>query len=86
MSHSNSSHIAPTFPLAMASPGESVRISSIRQGQNIQMRMLSMGIKIDDVVTVLHSHGHGNVLIAKGDSRYTMGGGMALKIQVVKEN
>lgn len=74
-----------SFPLVMASPGESVRIVAIHPGHKIHQRMLGMGVRVNDIVEVIQSHGHGGVLIVKGDNRYTLGGGMAFKIQVIKE-
>jgi Fe2+ transport system protein FeoA len=74
-----------TFPLVLANAGESVRIISIRRGHNIQQRMRGMGIQPNDIVDIIQNCGHGSVLIAKGDNRFTLGGGMALKIQVIKE-
>lgn len=73
------------FPLALASEGETVRILSVRRGRNIQERLLSMGIQVNDIVKVVHRQGHGSVLVAKGADRYALGGGMAHKIQVIKE-
>ena len=74
----------PSFPLAMADEGESVRIVLIRGGHNIQKRMLSMGLTLDDVIEVVHRQNKGAVLISKAGSRYAFGGGMAHKINVVR--
>ncbi len=75
----------PTFPLAMASPGERVRIVSIRSGADLQERLLSMGLNIDDVIAVEHSQGRGAVVVSKDKNRYGLGGGIAQKIFVKKE-
>ena len=75
---------AHSFPLAMASEGESVRIVLIRGGHNIQERMLSMGLTLDDVIEVVQRQNKGAVLISKAGSRYAFGGGMAHKINVMK--
>ena len=76
----------PPFPLAMAEEGETVRIASVRRGRNINERLTSMGIQVDDVVEVVKRQEKGAVLISKENSRYALGGGMALKIFVIKEN
>jgi Fe2+ transport system protein FeoA len=73
------------FPLALADEGETVRVISVRRGHNIQERLLSMGIQVNDIVEVVRRQGHGSVLISKGNCRYAFGGGMALKIQVIRE-
>lgn len=73
-----------SFPLAMAGEGESVRIVLIRGGRNIQERMLSMGLTLDDVIEVVQRQNKGAVLISKAGSRYAFGGGMAHKINVTK--
>jgi ferrous iron transport protein A len=75
----------PSFPLAMAGDGETVRIVSVHRGRNIQERLLSMGIQLDDVVEVVKRQDKGAVLISKENQRYALGGGMALKILVIKE-
>ncbi len=79
------SRVASGFPLALASKGETVRILSVRRGRNIQERLLSMGIQVNDIIEVVHRQAQGGVLIAKGANRYAFGGGMAHKIQVVRE-
>ncbi len=76
---------ASGFALALAGEGESVRMVSVRRGRNIQERLLSMGIKVDDIVKVVRRQNKGSVLVSKGDSRYAFGGGMAHKIQVIRE-
>ena len=75
---------AHSFPLAMASEGESVRIVLIRGGHNIQERMLSMGLTLDDIIEVVQRQNKGAVLISKAGSRYAFGGGRAHKINVTK--
>jgi len=77
--------VTPSFPLAMAEEGEKVRIVSVPCGRNIRARLLGMGIRVNDVVAVLRRQHCGAVLIAKGFSRCALGGGMAMKINVIKE-
>lgn len=75
-----------SFPLAMAGDGETVRIVSIHRGRKIQEKLRSMGIQVDDVIKVVQCRDKGAVLISKENNRYALGGGMALKINVIKEN
>jgi Fe2+ transport system protein FeoA len=44
-----------------------------------------MGIQVNDVFEVVQRHNKGAVLISREDHRYALGGGMALKIHVIKE-
>ncbi len=75
----------PSFPLSMAKEDEKVRIVSVRRGRNIHERLLGMGIQVDDVIEVIQCQQKGAVLISKENNRYMLGGGMALKIHVIKE-
>ncbi len=73
-----------TFPLALACEGETVTIITIRSGCNVQSRLLSMGLQTNDIVTVIHKHPNGATIIEKSGSRIALGGGMALKINVIR--
>ena len=75
----------PVFPLSMAEPGERVRIVTVRAGAGLQERLLSMGINVDDVVAVEQSQGRGSIVISRCGQKYGLGGGMAQKIFVTKE-
>lgn len=75
-----------SFPLAMAGDGETVRIVSVFRGRKIREKLQGMGIQIDDVIKVVQRRDKGAVLISKENNRYALGGGMALKIDVIKEN
>jgi len=74
----------PSFPLAMSGEGEKVTLVFIPKGIKIQERLLSMGIAVEDTFVVEQKQPGGAVVISKDGSRYALGGGMALKIQVVK--
>ena len=74
----------PTFPLSMAGEGEMVRVTLLPEGSKIQERLMSMGICINDEVTVVQKQHGGALMIEKNGARYALGGGMAHKIQVVK--
>ena len=75
----------PSFPLALAGAGERVRVVFIRGGANLKERLLSMGIQVEDAIEVIQSGQKGAVLVAKGENRFMLGGGMAQKIYVTKE-
>ena len=75
----------PSFPLALASAGEKVRVVNIRGGASFKERLLSMGIQVEDSIEVVQSDSNCAVLVAKGENRFMLGGGMAQKIYVIKE-
>ena len=75
----------PSFPLALASAGESVRIVMVRGGGKMKERLLSIGLQVDDAIEVVQCREKGAVLVAKDDNRFMLGGGMAQKIYVTKE-
>ena len=75
----------PSFPLALASSGEIVRIVMIRGGGKMKERLLSIGLQVDDTIEIVQSREKGAVLVAKDDNRFMLGGGMAQKIYVSKE-
>jgi Fe2+ transport system protein FeoA len=74
----------PAFPLALASEGERVRIVFLPCGNKARERLLSMGIALEDEVQVVQKQAGGAMLIEKNGTRYALGGGMALKINVMK--
>ena len=71
------------FPLALAAEGERVRIVRMCGGC-LRERLLSMGIDLDDEITIIRRQGGGAVLIKKAGNRYALGGGMAHKINVIR--
>lgn len=68
--------------LAMASPGEEVRLIAIQGGQRMRKRLADLGLNIGMTVRVLHHNGHGPLFLAVKDSRLALGRGMAHKISV----
>ena len=81
--HTNNSR--SSFPLALAGNGETVRIVLISGGANLKERLLSIGLRVDDLIEIVQSREKGAVLIAKDENRFMLGGGMAQKIFVIKE-
>ncbi len=76
---------SPSFPLSLTQPGERVRIVRIRGGKALQERLLGMGINTGDVIQVKHRQKKGAVVVSIDSNRFGLGGGMAMKIFVVKE-
>ena len=76
---------ASSFPLALASAGERVRVVLIRGGANLKERLLSMGIQVDDIIEVLQPRKKCAIIVAKDENRFMLGGGMAQKIYVITE-
>ncbi len=68
--------------LAMASPGEEVRLTAIHGGQRMRKRLADLGLNIGMKVSVLQHNGGGPLLLAVKDSRLALGRGMAHKIRV----
>jgi len=70
------------IPLALVSPGEEVRLVSIRGGQRMRKRLADLGLNLGMTVRVLGHNGHGPLILAVKDSRLAVGRGMAHKILV----
>lgn len=73
-----------TFPLSLAAEGEQVRIVLIRGGCRRAERLLSMGVKVDEIVTVVNCQGNGGKVIDSRSGRFAMGGGIAHSISVTR--
>jgi Fe2+ transport system protein FeoA len=72
------------MPLAMASPGEEVRVVDIRAGRGLRQRLADMGLTPGTVLKVLSSRGSGPTLIECRGSRLVLGFGVAQKVMVEK--
>ncbi|MBK1716265.1 FeoA family protein [Thiocystis violacea] len=70
-----------TFPLTMAGEGEPVRIHSLRGGKGLVMRLTELGLNQGAEVRIVQRQG-GGLLVARGETRIALGGGMAAKILV----
>jgi len=57
---------------------------TVRSGNQLKERLLSMGLQIDDAVTVISKQPGGATIIEKSGNRYALGGGMSLKINVIR--
>ena len=70
------------FPLVGASEGALVRIVALRAGRGLRRRLTALGLNIGTEVRVVQREG-GGLLLARGEARLAIGGGMAVKILVV---
>jgi len=72
------------MPLAMASPGEEVRLLEIRGGRNLRKRLADLGLNVDTAFRVITNDNSGGPLIlaVKEDARVAVGRGMAHKMMV----
>ena len=70
------------MPMMLAKPGEKLVIRQWRCGDNLEARLLSMGIRKGDTIEVITSQGRGQFVIAVENRRYILGRGMAQKIMV----
>jgi len=74
---------ATPFPLAMAQEGERVRISLLRGGKGLEMRLTSLGLNVGSDLLVSQRRGN-NLVVIRGETRFALGAGMAQKIMVVR--
>jgi len=70
------------MPLMSARQGERVIIKDLVGGNKARMRLLSMGLRIGDVLEVVTSNGQGQVVVAIDFHRYVLGRGMSRKVIV----
>jgi ferrous iron transport protein A len=75
---------AKSFPLAMASVGECLRIAKLRGSEGTVRRFISMGFVPGCEVQIISVTG-GSVIVAIGDNRIGLGVGMAQKIMCTHE-
>ncbi len=71
----------PSLPLALASPGEALRIERVSGGQGVTAQLCDMGLKPGCELTII-SCGGGHVVVASGGTRLALGRGLAQKIMV----
>lgn len=70
------------MPLQAAKPGEKVVIRELTGGSQIRLRLLSMGLRVGDVLEVITNNGQGQIVVAVDFHRYVLGRGMSQKIIV----
>ena len=73
-----------SFPLAMAQPGDRVRIALLRSGKNLARRLTELGLNVGSELSVSQHEG-GNLVVIRGETRLALGAGMAQKIMVTRD-
>lgn len=68
-----------SFPLAMASIGDKLRIVKLKGSEGTVRRLIGMGFVSGIEVQIISNSG-GSVIVAMGDNRIGLGAGMAQKI------
>lgn len=61
--------------------GGCARVAEIRGGRDLTRRLLGLGLRTGSEVAVLHHRGRG-VVLASGDTRVALGGGIVEKLWV----
>jgi Fur family ferric uptake transcriptional regulator len=74
------------MPLVSAKPGEMLVITGFTGGSNARMRLMTMGLRIGDVIEVITNNSAGQVVVAINYHRYAVGRGLAQKVQVEPVN
>ena len=72
------------IPLGMADPETLVRIVALRAGRGLDKRLSELGLNVGCVVRVVQRHG-AKLLVARGETRLAIGGGVATRILVQPE-
>lgn len=70
------------FPLSMADEGVRLRVVALRGGDGLAKRMTEMGLNVGSELTVRQRQGGGAMVVARGETRYAIGAGMAHKVWV----
>lgn len=73
---------AKIIPLALAYPGQKVKVVSIVAGRGLRQRLISMGLNVGSEIKVIKSRAPGPFLIAVKETRLAIGRGIAYKIMV----
>lgn len=73
---------ATPFPLLMAGEGQRVRIQGLRAGRQLDRRLTELGLNPGTEIQVIQRQG-GGLVVARGEIRIAVGGGMAARILVV---
>ena len=70
------------LPLTRARQGERLIIKEITGGTHVRMRILTMGLRIEDIIEVVTNLSKGPLVVASDFKRYVLGRGLAQKIVV----
>jgi Fur family ferric uptake transcriptional regulator len=75
-------HRSELIPLANAKPGEQLLVKDYIGGKKSQMRLMSMGLRKEEKVEVITNNHQGQLVVAIGHNRLSLGQGLAGKILV----
>ena len=81
LSSNHMSYLQPTTSVLTLENGHSGRISSIEGGNQMVLRMLSLGLRVGTVVNMLNHRGN-SVVIQNAGTRVALGPGIAEKLLV----
>ena len=73
-------HRAELIPLCNAKPGERLVIKDFAGGKRSQMRLMTMGLRKEEQVDVITNNNQGQLVIAMGHNRLSIGQGLARKV------
>jgi|SaaInlStandDraft_5_1057022.scaffolds.fasta_scaffold158545_2 Fe2+ transport system protein FeoA len=71
-----------SYSLALAMPGERLRIEGYRSGKGMRRRLSDLGLTLGTEVEILHRQGGGGVIVARDGMRVALGAEAARLIQV----
>jgi len=74
------------LPLVLTRPGERVTLKEVTGGPRPRMRLLTMGLRVGDVMDIITNFGEGQVVVAVSGKRYALGHGLSKKIIVTPVN
>lgn len=72
----------PVMTLDAARSGEKLRVIGFGGGAQARLRLLTMGVRVNDTLEVITNIHGGQVVIAVGNNRLVLGQGLAQKIRV----
>ena len=73
-------------PLSMACSGRKLQIVGVDAGRSLVVRLASMGLFLGMEVEVIYNSHQWPILLSNGNSRLTLGRGIAQKVMVVSVN
>jgi Fur family ferric uptake transcriptional regulator len=69
--------------LSTAKEGERLIIRDVAGGGKAKMRLVSMGLRVDDELEVISKNGRGQMVVSVDSNRFVLGRGMVNKILVI---
>ena len=68
--------------LSTARAGERLQIKEFTGGTGARMRLMTMGLRVGDIIEVITNHSSGQVVVATDFHRFVLGQGLARKVVV----